>query len=152
MTMAIEYSLSIKQQSGNSDMLASPMKESSIENKGFTDAFEVTPKSGFQLDTHSKFNRFFEFEESGVLKEFEWEVSREVSFRFLKDFDNVLAKRNMIKIVSYALKNTKADAILLFNGELLVLCRKNGHLILNNDFGFWDQIKDLYHSLSSEEI
>ena len=44
----------------------------------------------------------------------------------------------MMDICINILNNTNEDAVLLFNGDVLILERVNGIVKVNNNFGFWN--------------
>ena len=61
-----------------------------------------------------------------------------INFRLDKFYDNLQVRLNMIEFCIYILNKIDDDAIILFNGELLVLERINGILKINDNFGFWN--------------
>jgi hypothetical protein len=67
-----------------------------------------------------------------------WDYSSDMHFRLDKFYDNFLSRLNMIELCIYVLNNTKEDARLLFNGDILVLERTNGVININKNFGFWN--------------
>lgn len=76
-----------------------------------------------------------------------WDYSTNIHFRLDKFYDNLLGRSNMIDMCIYVLNNTKDDAKLLFNGDILVLERNNGIVNINKNFGFWNS-KELINKTS----
>lgn len=76
--------------------------------------------------------------------EFDFPPSLSISFRLNKFGDPVSMRKQIVRAVSALLQNTYEDAVLLFNGQTVILQRINGRLALNHVEGFWvDEVKEL---------
>lgn len=141
--MALEYRLQVKTEISLFNLVESYLNEKKISfsreeiDKGVNIyLFEVM---GFMTSIVLSRNVFFDYmvSENQVIED-EWDYSSDITFRLDKLYDNLLARLNMIDVCCCILKNTTEDARLLFNGDILVLERTNGEVIVNNNFGFWN--------------
>lgn len=141
--MALEYRLQIKTKMTLFNFVERYLKEKNIlfskENisKGVNlYLFEVL---GFMISILYSDKIYFDYliKENQTYEE-EWDYSNDIYFRFDKSYDNLLARLNMIDMCIYILNNTKEDAKLLFNGDILVLEKKKDVISINMNFGFWN--------------
>ena len=65
------------------------------------------------------------------------QASVQVWFRLKKRGDTNAAELRIVRASATLLAAGAGDAVLLFNGEDVVLLRKQGKLLLNRDLGFW---------------
>lgn len=140
--MALEYRLQIKTQVSLLHIIENYLKERCLiflKQKYKSSDFYLKEELGFMISILSSKKIFFEYmlSENQVVEE-KWDYSNDIYFRLDKFYDNVLAKINMIEICIYILNNTKEDAKLIFNGDILVLERINGLIHINKNFGFWN--------------
>lgn len=141
--MALEYRLNIESKKSLALDFEKYLSQERIsferENLNTSVCYNLFKILGFLVSFIVRDNCYFSYlvrEDESLEKE--WDYSSVISFRLDKFYDNSLAKLNMIKICGYILNNTKDDAILLFNGDILVLERINGVVKVNNNFGFWN--------------
>jgi hypothetical protein len=69
--------------------------------------------------------------------EFDFVPYVQVRFRLDGNGDTDTARMRIARACVTLLRFGAGDAVLLFNGERVVLLRKNGQLVLNRDLGFW---------------
>lgn len=60
-----------------------------------------------------------------------------IMFRLNKFTDLEAQKKVLIRLTIELLRQVEGDAVLLFNGEVVWLLRKQGELILNSDMNLW---------------
>lgn len=76
--------------------------------------------------------------------EFGFSPSVEVTFRVNKFGDPVTIRKRFIQAVWSLLQHTHEDAVLLYNGQTVILLRIKEQLILNRVEGFWiNEVKEL---------
>ncbi|MBC6111947.1 SitI3 family protein [Pedobacter fastidiosus] len=141
--MALEYRLHIRTRTPLFDFVKKYLDEKNIlfnkenTNKGVN--FYLYEILGFMISILYSEKVFFEYliNENQIV-EADWDYSTDIHFRLDKFYDNLLARLNMIDVCVCILSNTKDDAKLLFNGDILVLERYNGVISINKNFGFWN--------------
>jgi len=141
--MALEYRLQIKTEVSLLHIIENYLKERYLlfsKQKNKNSDFYLNEELGFMISILFSKEIFFEYllSENQVVEE-KWDYSNDIYFRLDKFYDNLLAKINMIEICIYILNNTKEDAKLIFNGDILVLERINGSININKNFGFWNE-------------
>lgn len=143
--MALEYRLQIKTKISLFNFVESYLYERNIsfskeiiKNGINIYLYEVL---GFMISIFSSDKIYFEYLiNNNETFEEEWDYSNDIYIRFDKSFDNLHARLNMIDMCVYILNNTKDDAKLLFNGDILVLEKKKGIISINKNFGFWNSV------------
>jgi hypothetical protein len=60
-----------------------------------------------------------------------------ISFRRDNETDPVTVRTNLLRGCIALLEGNNDDAVLLLNGEVVILLRRNGRLVLNTVEGFW---------------
>lgn len=141
--MALEYRLQVKTEMSLFNFVVSYLNERKISfseeiiDKGIN--IYLYEKMGLMISIALPGKAFFDYmiNKSQMIQD-EWDYSSNINFRLDKSHNNLIARLNMIDVCCYILKNTTEDAILLFNGDILVLERTNGKVIANNGFGFWN--------------
>jgi hypothetical protein len=74
-----------------------------------------------------------------IIKEaFHFTPTLTVGFRFTNNTDDEKAREIMFQATMLMLEQAQ-DAVLLFNGELIVLQRLGGQLTFNSDYHAWDE-------------
>lgn len=141
--MALEYDLNIKSKSIFSQKIDKHLTTKGyIFEKEFKEnsaIFNLYKPLGFILSLFIVENKYFDYinnENQNIEKE--WQYSTLISFRLDKNYDYLNVRINMLDIISFILNQTKDDALLLFNGDVLILERINGKIILNKNTGFWN--------------
>lgn len=141
--MALEYRLQVKTEISLFNFIENYLIEKNISflkegvNKGANIyLYEVL---GFMISFIISKKMFFDYiiNESEFIER-EWDYSSNIYFRLDKFYDDLLARLNMMDICINILNNTNEDAVLLFNGDVLILERVNGIVKVNNNFGFWN--------------
>lgn len=62
----------------------------------------------------------------------------DVLFRYDKDVEDVVRqRRDMVRLVTAVLNAVRADAVLTFAGEIVLLLRTRGQLTIGNQDDFW---------------
>lgn len=112
--------------------------------------FDANEELGFEIYIFMKSTSFFDYMINDTYYEYEWENCTCISFDVNKFFDNQKVRLNMLELTLHLLKNNLGDAILLFNGDVLILDRKNGKVNPNLQSDFWKS-KDLLTKLKSLE-
>ncbi|GAA5042305.1 hypothetical protein GCM10011506_44340 [Marivirga lumbricoides] len=141
--MALEYRLQVKTKMSLSSLVESYLNEKRIlfSKENITKGENVYCYEGLGFMVSILFSEkiFFEYliSENKTIEE-DWDYSIDIHFRLDKFYDNLLARINMIDMCIYLLNNTREDARLLFNGDILVLERTNGIISINKNFGFWN--------------
>jgi len=145
--MALEYDLYFKCNGALFEKLDSffnlkqiSFKKDTIDRIVKYNLFDVL---GFLITILNVNNHYFDYlvnKTDSVQKE--WECSSIISFRLKKNFksddDYLKVLSNMLDIILFLLKETEGDAILLFNGDLMILERENSKLVLNGETEFWN--------------
>lgn len=151
--MALEYRLKIETKIPLLNYLENYLDKNSI-SVSKEKIQEVTniylyERFGFMISTMNSEKVFFDYliNEKQVIEEY-WDYSNDMNFRLDKFYNNLLARLHMIDICVYILYNTKENARLLFNGDILVLERTNGIISINQSFGFWNSV-DLLDKIKS---
>jgi hypothetical protein len=72
-----------------------------------------------------------------IEEEFRFTPTASVMFRRDKEFEPVAARTSLLRGCVALLEGSTDDAVLLFNGETVILLRRNGRLVLNPVEGFW---------------
>jgi hypothetical protein len=72
-----------------------------------------------------------------IEEEFEFTPTAHVSFRWDKETDIVEVHTRLLQECRALLEGNTDDAVLLLNGEVVILLRRNGRLVLNRVEGFW---------------
>ncbi len=72
-----------------------------------------------------------------IVEEFGFTPTACVSFRWDKETELVSVRTSLLRGCVALLEGNTDDAVLLFNGEIVILLRRNGRLVLNPLEGFW---------------
>jgi hypothetical protein len=80
------------------------------------------------------------------------EVNRKVFFRLKKSEDHEQARLSVVRLTSMILQRFDGDATLVFNGDWVLLLRREGRLMLNNDLDFWTPERRSYVYLGCELV
>ncbi|MBF7089945.1 hypothetical protein IUY40_00070 [Flavobacterium sp. ALJ2] len=144
--MALEYDLNIKSKKIFSQKLGKYLisKEYIYEKKHEEKLviFDLYKPLGFIISLFVIENKYFDYiSNENQCIEKEWHYSSLISFRLDKDYDYLNVRINMLDIIIFILNQTKDDLLLLFNGDILILERTNGKIILNKNAGFWNSDK-----------
>lgn len=79
-----------------------------------------------------------------IKDEFKFAPSVSISFRLNKFGDPVSMRKQVIHAVWRIFQHTIEDAVLLFNGQTVILLRIKEQLVLNRVEGFWiDEVKEV---------
>jgi len=70
-------------------------------------------------------------------EEFGFTPTASVTFRRDKEADPVMVRMSLLRGCMALLEENTEGAVLLFNGETVILLRRNGKLVLNPVDGFW---------------
>ncbi len=136
--MALEYSLSIHTDLGPAELLR-------LLFPGGTP--QPAPKgSGAILNTehlHASAMRHAPGPISPLQEELGIEPTASVLFRLDKFRDTRQGRTEVIRATVAFLSQRTEDAALLFNGEIVLLARRQGLLTVNPSCGFWDDASDL---------
>jgi hypothetical protein len=136
--MALDYSFNIATEYTCSELIAiiAPYAEITIEQKHTSDEKAISALAdGIILsikETGESLQSMIE-EEVGI------SVNISILFRIDKSDNWKIGRENLLQICLEVLRCTTGDAILLFNGEDIILIRKNGMIDLNGNIGFWTQ-------------
>jgi hypothetical protein len=153
--MSLKYDFFFKEKVASSEfeLMDKFLKEKNIQySKKINDNqiyFNVYEKLGFEIYIFMEDTHFFDYEINDTYLEYEWDNCTCISFDVNKFFDNQRVKSNMLEIVIAFLKSNAYDAVLLFNGDVLILDRKKGIVNANLESGFWKS-KELLIKLENE--
>ncbi len=75
--------------------------------------------------------------QSVIEEAFHFVPTLRVGFRFVNNTDHGRARRLMLQATMLLLEHAQ-DAVLLFNGEIIVLQRLGGQLVVNSEYEIWD--------------
>ena len=95
--------------------------DSSLSGPGLTIAASVESKLG----------------QSIISEAFHFNPTVRVTFRLDKFDDTDAGRLSLLRGTLELVRQLKSDAVLLFNGEDVVLLHANGELVLNEQNGFW---------------
>lgn len=134
--MALEYTLSIDSTLAPVEILKKMLTPEAANETGSIKTERGV--SRFEIDEFTAL-ALRELEASAVLRD-ELGISTftSVLFRINKFEDLQVAKKRVLLAVLAMIHETTSDLALLFNGEILVLIRRNGILTLNENAGFWE--------------
>jgi hypothetical protein len=140
--MALEYKFYLNSKISVSEVLDKYFSEEKIEMNNCSDNpnfYDCYSSSGFSIMIRNLNSLIFDYAEiESEFFEIEFKPCCELVFRLDKFYDNSISKLNMITICDNILSLISSDAILLFNGELVVLKRIDGIFSINRNFGFWN--------------
>jgi hypothetical protein len=74
-----------------------------------------------------------------IEEEFQFTPTAVVTFFRDKETDPVTVRTNLLRGCVALLEGNTDDAVLLLNGEVVILLRRNGRLALNKIEGFWTE-------------
>lgn len=111
-----------------------PYSKKADDRRIYFDAYEDL---GFEICIFRENTSYFEYQINDTCHAYEWNDCTCVSFEVNKFFDNQKVKSNMLEMIIALFKSNAFDALLLFNGDVLILDRKNGKISPDLKSGFW---------------
>ena len=92
-----------------------------------------------------------------IYQNIKFKIATSITFRFTKEYhDVVLQKKNLLTLILRILSQIKQDVIFDFNGDCLLLYRKDEKIFVNTYFGFWndenmDLLEEEYNEIYEKE-
>lgn len=126
--MSLEYTLAIAgvQQHSKLAGLLSRVSDYRLDSDGVT-----------ALGLHIDLVEPGPLESQTVSEEFGFQPRVSITFRLDKEAEPVAIRTRLLRGCLALLADCTDDAVFLFNGETVILLRRNGRLVLNPVEGFW---------------
>jgi len=143
--MALEYALKIDTQEDLTKAVVELLRKASpacnVTPSGNGLSIDLRDDMGLSIHVAMNKDGYVEFLREYRTESFELRNYYSVSFRLINNRDIGSQRNYMITFVKKVLALNNANAWLIFNGDLLVLARKDGEWQIDNSWEFWNYVE-----------